>query len=322
MVVGVNISSFRFKKKNSKKDEFIPFYSDFSKHKEECIYSCKNIIEVIEEFYKSKFVPEQLDFQKKYFGTKKDSFKVEEKNDRIYISFTVIYGAYGFKSEITDIYTNQVLFKRKINNADVKDFRIMLAFAKEQNGFKINKGVILFEVIGQYGVKTLTTSKLREFLSNFFNVMPFFYTISTREAFEKLVENGSFKKINLIKNEVNPEFSNILGINCGKEVRTVALTSIKEKKNFVDKLLNLATSNKEVYEIDDEYDDISLTIDMGGRTKTTSIKDIRSLYIVEELPEDVLDIDGEMIIPKIDAAMMQYANDYLDNIVEGDDVVD
>lgn len=322
MLVGVNISSFRFKKKNSKKEEFISFYSDFSRNKEDCIYSCENVIKVIEEFYKSKISPEQLGYHKKYFGTKKDSFKIEEKNDRIYISFTVICGAYGIKSEITDIDTNEILFKRKINNADVKDFRIMFAFAKEQKGFEVNKGVVLFEVIGQYGIKTLTTNKFREFLSNNFHVMPFFYTVSTREAFEKLVENGSFKKINLIKNEVNPEFSSILGINCGKEVRTVALASIKEKNSFVDKLLNFATSDKEVYEIDDKYDDISITIDMGGRSKTTSIKNIHSLYIVEELPEDVLDIDGEMIIEKIDNEMIQYANDYLDNIVEGDEIVD
>lgn len=322
MVVGVNISSFRFKKKNAQKEEFIPFYSDFSNNKKECIYSCKNIIEVIKEFYKSKILPEQLDYHKKYFGTKKDSFKIEEKNDRIYISFTVICGAYGIKSEITDIDTNEILFKRKVNNADVKDFRIMFAFSKDQKGFKINKGVVLFEVIGQYGVKTITTNKLREFLSNNFHVIPFFYTVSTREAFERLIENGSFKKINLIKNEVSPEFSNILGINCGKEVRTVAVASIVEKKNFIDKLLNFATSNNEVYEIDDKYDDISITMDIGGRTKTTSIKDISSLYIIEKLPNDVLDIDGEMNVQKINTAMMQYADDYLNNIVEGDEIVD
>lgn len=321
MVVGVNISSFRLKKKYTKKEEFIPFYSDFSKNKDDCIYSCDNIIDVIEEFYKSKILPEQLDYHKKYFGAKKDSFKIIEKNDRIYVSFTVICGAYGIKSEITDIDTNEILFKRKTNNADVKDFRIMFAFARNQDTFEVNKGVILFEVIGQYGVKTLITNKLREFLSNNFHVIPFFYTVSTREAFEKLVEKGSFKKINLIKNEVSPNFSNMLGINCGKEVRTVAVASIREKKNFVDKLLNFATSDKEVYEIDDEYDDISITIDMGGRTKTTSIKNFSSLYIVEELPKDVLDIDGEMIVQKIDDAMMQYANDYLDNIVEGDEIV-
>ncbi len=322
MVVGVNISSFRFKKKNAQKEEFIPFYSNFSNNKKECIYSCKNIIEVIKKFYKSKILPEQLDYHKKYFGTKKDSFKIEEKNDRIYISFTVICGAYGIKSEITDIDTNEILFKRKVNNADVKDFRIMFAFSKDQKGFKINKGVVLFEVIGQYGVKTITTNKLREFLSNNFHVIPFFYTVSTREAFERLIENGSFKKINLIKNEVSPEFSNILGINCGKEVRTVAVASIVEKKNFIDKLLNFATSNNEVYEIDDKYDDISITMDIGGRTKTTSIKDISSLYIIEKLPNDVLDIDGEMNVQKINTAMMQYADDYLNNIVEGDEIVD
>ena len=53
MVVGVNISSFRFKKKNTKKEEFISFYSDFSKNKEDCAYSCENVIKVfdITSFY-------------------------------------------------------------------------------------------------------------------------------------------------------------------------------------------------------------------------------------------------------------------------------
>ena len=59
---------------------------------------------------------------------------------------------------------------------------------------------------------------------------------------------------------------------------------------------------------------------MGGRTKTTSIRDIRSLYIVEQLPENVMDIDGEIIVEKVNAAMIEHANDYLDNIVEGDEI--
>lgn len=309
MAVGVNISSFRFKRKNTKKDEFLSFYSDFSQYKEECSYSCDNVISVIEEFYKSKILPEQIDYHKKYFGTKNDSFIIEKSNNRIYISFTIICGAYGIKSDITDIDTNEILFERKPNNADVKDFRVMFAFEKNTEGFEVKKGLVLFQVIGQYGVKTLTTQKFKEFLSSKFNVMPFFYTVSTREAFEKLIEN-----------EVDPEFSNMLGINGGKEVKTIALAGIKEKKGFVDKILDLATSDKEVYEIDDEYDDISLTIDMGGRTKTTSIRDIRSLCIVEQLPEDVMDVDGEIIVEKVNAAMIEHANDYLDNIVEGDEI--
>lgn len=320
MVVGVNISSFKFKKKNTKKDEFIPFYSNFSEYKKDCVYSCGDIISLLREFYNTRIYPEQIDYYKKYFGTKDNSFLVEEKNDRVYVSFTIICGAYGIKSKITNIDTNEILFERKPNNADVKDFRVMFAFEKSIEGFEVKKGVVLFQVIGQYGVKSLTTKKFKEFLSNEFNVMPFFYTVSTRQAFERLIENGSFKKIHLIKNEVNPEFSNMLGINGGKEVKTIALAGIKEKKGFIDKILELATSDREVYEIDDEYDDVSLTVDIGGRTKTTSIRDIRSLYIVEHLPDDVMGIDGEIIVDKINSYLIEYANDYLDNIVEGDEI--
>lgn len=322
MVIGVNISSFKMKKKNTKKGEYIPFYINFSQYKEECKYQCKDIIQVLEEFYNFMITPSKNDHYQKYFGTKKDSFKIEEKNNRVYVSFTVLCGAYGINSNITNIDTNKILYNRKLNNADVKDFRVMFAFAKKQEGFEIKKGVVLFQTIGQYGIKTITNSKFTQFLSNELNVIPYFYSVSTREVLEKLVKYGKFKKINLIKNEVSPEFSNIFGVNCGKEVRTVALTSIREKKNFIDKLMDLATSGKEVYEIDDSYNDIKLTVNINGRTKTTSIKDINSLYIVEELPNDVLDIDGKIIISKINNAMMKYADDYLNDIVEGDENLD
>lgn len=323
MMVGVNISSFRFKKKNSRKNVFIPFFSNFSGYKEDCKYLCDNVISVIKEFYNSKLKPEQIEYHKKYFGVKNDSFNVEERDNRIYVSFTVICGGYGIKADITDINTDKILFNKKANNADVKDFRIMFAFEKNQEGFIITKGVVLFQVIGQYGVKSLTTSRFKEFLSKEFNVTPFFYTLSTRQVFEKLVEKGNFKKINLIKNHVSPKFSNMLGINCGKEVRTVALTGIKEGKGFVDKLFGFATSGKEVYEIDDdEYNDISLTVDVGGRTKTTSIKKLNSFYIVDELPKTVMNADGEIIVSEMNNAMIERANNYLDNIVEGEEIDD
>jgi len=322
MTVGVNVSSFRLKEKNSRKDEYISFFTNLSQYKETCIYLCDNIIALLETFYKLRLKSEQLVNYKKYFRTEEDSFIAEEKNNRIYVSFTILCGAYGIHSNITNIDNDKVEFNRKANNADVKEFRVMFAFSKDQRGFEIKKGVVLFEVIGQYGIKTLTTSIFKEFLSTQFNLMPFFYTVCNREAFERLVENGNFKKINLIKNEVSPEFSNMMGINCGKETKSIALTTIREKRNFIDKLLNLATSSEEVYELDDEYDDISLTIEMGGRTKTTNIRDIRSLYIVESLPEDVLDIDGALNVSNMNKAMMEYADDYLNNMIEGDEIYD
>ena len=33
-----------------------------------------------------------------------------------------------------------------------------------------------------------------------------------------------------------------------------------------------------------------------------------------------MDVDGEIIVEKVNAAMIQHANDYLDNIVEGDEI--
>lgn len=322
MTVGVNISSFKIKKKNSHNDELVSFYSNLSDNKQYCNFLDVDIIQVIEEFFKSKIKAEQDDYQKKYFSTKDNSLIINENNERIYISFTVKYGSYGYKSDITNINTNKILFKRNLNNADVKNFRVMFAFSKKQEQYEIYKGIVLFQTIGQYGIKTITTTKFNDFLSKEFNLKPIFKVATTRKTFEKIIMKGKLKKMDLIKNEVNPEFSSMFGVNCGKEIKTIILSSVREKKSFADKILDLATSGNEIYELDDTYNDIKITVDMNGRSKTSSIKNIDSLYIIEELPNDVLDIDGDINVSRMDEELIKCANDYLNQLIQGEEKFD
>lgn len=319
-MIGVNVSSFSFKYRNKKKD-YIPFDSNFSCLKKDCPFSCNNVLELIREFYNARLSPEKIDYYQKYFATKENSFKIEENDNRIFIFFDVLYGAYGINSDITNVDTNEVEFNRKLNNADVKNFRVMFAFSKRKPGYDIVKGVVLFQVTGHYGVKTMVYSKFKDFLSKNFNVTPIFYTISSREAIKNLIKKCNFKKVTLIKNEPQPEFASIWGINCGKETRTYLLRNIKEKQKFGDVLINLLTSDKQVCEIIDGYDDISFTVDNNGRSKTIRVDNLDNISLVENLPEEVLDVDGKIITSKIDNYMMNIANDYLKDMVEGVEVL-
>ncbi len=320
-MIGVNVSSFSFKEKNKKNAKCIPFDSNFSCLKRNCPYTCNNVIELLETFYNLKISPEKTDSNQKYFKTKKNSFKVEKIDGKVYVCFDVCYGSYGTNSEITNIDTNEVEFNKKSNYADVNSFRVMFAFSEKKANYDIVKGVVLFQVIGHYGVKSVVNFKLKEFLSLNFNVTPLFLTVSNREVIKQLMEKCKFKQITLIKNEPQAAFTNIWGINCGKETKTYLLGTIKEKEKFVDIVTNLVTSKNQVYEIIGDYDDVSFTVENNGRTKTISVNNLDSINLVETLPDDVLDNEGKTITSKIDNYMREIAKGYLNEMVEGVDVL-
>lgn len=318
MELGVYVATIRLRKKNSKKINNIPLNSDLSEYMDDCKYTGYNFEKAINEFYNSKISQERVEDLQKYFGVKKDSYIKSEDNDRVYIAFTISCGAYGIKSDVINTETGKKEFDKEINHADVKNFRVMISFKKNKPGYNVTKGIILFQTLGQFGIKMITISKLKEFFSKNFNITPIIYSASTKDTLSKIIENGGLKSINLIKNKANPDFSNMYGINCGKEKRTILLSEVREKDGLINKLMDMSTSKDEVYEFDGECNEISLTVSFANRQRTVNIKDLNSFSIIEKLSNDVINKSGEIIVKKIDEEMMRYSNDYLDNIVDGE----
>lgn len=323
MTIGVNITTFTLRKKYSrKKDEYIPFYSDFSQYKEDCIHHNVTMIDVIKLFHNSISQNERIDNQSKLFGANPNSYIIKEKNGKIYISFTVNCGAYGIKSELTNINNNEKVFDRKIEHADVKEFRVMFVFNKNQEGTIITKGMMLLEVIGPYGIKSIIMHKIMSFFSNIFNITASFNTATNRETLESLCNNGNIKELQLIKNEPSAKYSNMFGINDGKEVKKIIVSQVNQKKTMVDRLVEigekLSTGDNAIYEIEDEiYNDVSIKVKVADRVKTVSLRDINNIYIVESLPDNVVDEEGKLNVNNMDIALANRANEYLKNLVEG-----
>lgn len=324
MNIGVNISSFQFRVKNKKKDPIVPFFSDFSEYNKNRFIGKNNVIDVIdaiEQFYNENQSPKLVNRYKKYFFTQKNSYSSKDDDNIITIAFTICCGDYGIKSDIISVDTQQIVYNKMMNNADVKDFRIMFVFHKNSNvkhdDKQVYKGIVLMEVIGKYGIKTITYSIFREFFSNCFNIIPTFNSLASEEELRQLIKNGAFKQVHLIKNKTNSPFSSMFDVNGGREETTINLIKFKNTDKFVNKILSLISQEQTVYEIGDKYDDISFTIKANGKIKKISVRNIENLYLVEDLPDDVLEKDGTLIPKKMDFAMLQRALPYLNNLVDG-----
>lgn len=92
--------------------------------------------------------------------------------------------------------TKSTVHKKSRDEADVKPFYVVVVIPKDTEISKAQRGLILFQEIGIYGVKTVTTKAMQEFFSKKLgltfrtqNLAPDFYL-------KKLFESGMIQKIN------------------------------------------------------------------------------------------------------------------------------
>lgn len=67
-------------------------------------------------------------------------------------------GIYGSSSEIIDGDTEKVRYKKKSSDIDTRPFYLMVILPKDNEKVIVQKGMFIFQNVGQFGVKTITTN--------------------------------------------------------------------------------------------------------------------------------------------------------------------
>lgn len=101
---------------------------------------------------------------------KQQSFRCEyDTKDYIDTSdFKMIYvkihsGIYGSSSDIIDGKTQKVKYKKQSSDIDTRPFYLMIIFPKDDTRVTVQKGIFIFQNVGQFGVKTVTTTRMQDF---------------------------------------------------------------------------------------------------------------------------------------------------------------
>lgn len=170
--LSVTACSFKFRKKNKKRIDVIQNLNDSFIYKEgsniEKIFSSAEdiFIDFFETFNDYKNDSED----KKLFSCSLDKNDIGETKYFNYILATVRSGSYGFPSKIIDSDTKEEIMQTTNKQAPVKDFYVLVIIPKDNNTIKVVKGLLFFQNIGQYGVKTITTKYLSNYFSKNFNL--------------------------------------------------------------------------------------------------------------------------------------------------------
>lgn len=133
---------------------------------------------------------------------KQQSFRCEYNEDNILetddfrMFYTRIYsGVYGSSSDIIDGNTQKVKYKKKSSDIDTRPFYLMVVFPKDSERVVVQKGLFIFQNVGQFGVKTITTTLMQEFFSNEFHITLKCNTISPDLFVKKNNTARQYKKI-------------------------------------------------------------------------------------------------------------------------------
>ena len=229
-------------------------------------------------------------------------------------SFAVNSGSYGFESEITDRISKEIKYKRTRNDADIKQFYCLVYVPKDIDGISIQKGIMLFQTIGTYGIKTITTQKMKEFFSEK-GITLETRRVSVRMFMEKIIENGSLTKVTLVKNSVSPDSSDNMFISTGREEKSYIKPRLKQ--NWIDKFLDFldGKNQDDIFEINDEkYQDIRITFSLSGKSRTVRANDIDRFSVVEEIPDSIFN-NGKYSKEHLTTHMISVAEAYKDKMV-------
>lgn len=239
----------------------------------------------------------------------------EGETDRYrYLIFSVHSGYYGFPSDLIDRTTKQTVYRKTKDQADVKEFYVMVVIPKDSGQARSSRGLIFFQESGVYGIKTITSSSMQEFFSSKLGLTFLTQNLAPDFYLDKLFATGNIKRIRLARNVASADSADRLyGEAVGREER--AITPLRVTNELKRKLRYVAEGRYNFYTFDDiDYPEVKMEVTIGDRTRTINLHGIEDLSIEEALPDDLLLADGTVSMNAFTAHMHAVATEYLDHL--------
>ena len=286
---GMLICSFYLKKRFQRgNEELLPLNLEYEfVDEDDNHHHFENALNIIKHFCDASIEGTDDEKAMKLFSVEASSAQIHSKPAYYALSFIVNSGSYGIESEITDRRTRKVRYRCSENDAPIKKFRCVAFIPKDTQRLQVTKGILVFQSLGTFGVKSITVKNLKAFCAKFGLTLET-RSVSVRMFIEKLIEKGSLYKVTLIRNRVSPDGSDNMLVSTGREERSYIRPHFKA--NWIEKFLNAVDGVKEaeLLEVDDTiYEDITVTFKLGKNYRTVRLTEIDRFSVVEDIPEHI-----------------------------------
>lgn len=273
--------------------------------------------ELFKHFFEKYSDPTNDEDTNKVFKCTYNNEKIESKHFTVY-PVVIDSGMYGSSSEIMNIKTQKINYKKSIEEVELRKFYLFIVIPKDSNT-KIQKGMLIFQNIGPYGVKTIITQKIQEFFSNNYKITLNCYTIAPSLFIKKVLKKESIKNITVIKNYKSSDGSDNFNLGYGKEIKTYANLSLDESKwdKIKNSMLYVSGAKNRLFEFLDgtKYDSVKATVKVGDKERTISLNNLENLSIIEPLPDEIKDNNGNPDKDKLIEHIKKVIKEYLEEMV-------
>lgn len=278
----------------------------------EPIVKYNGILEVLEGYCKlNKELKDKHDEKRLY---RMDILKNDSYDKLNYLLIEIESGRYGFKSDITDKDTQKLKYQQKETDAPLMKFYLTVLVPKAIDGVKTNKGFMFFQNYGQYGVKTETVQGIKKMFSEQFDLTLWVGNISPEIFVETMLKAENIKKIFFVRNNISSDSADNLKFTYGKEQRVIE--KIKFSENFISKLQGYLTGSNRIFEFEDkDYSDVKLSIDIGGRNRIIGLNNIENVSVIETLPDDLKNSDGDINKERLVDIVCKQAIEYMRRVI-------
>lgn len=230
----------------------------------------------------------------------------------------IFSGIYGSSSDIIDADTKKVKFNKSSTDIDTRPFYVFVILPKDSDKVKVQKGMLIFQNIGQFGIKTITTEYMQTYFSSNFGITLKCRTIAPDLFIRKVIRRDNIKKLVMVKNLKSTDAADNIDFGYGKEVREIADLNFSER--IWDKVFAgirwVAGSKYNLFEFEDKkYDTLKVVVDIGGRERRINLHNLENLSIIEAIPDDIRMIDGHPNRDKLIEHFKQVATEYLKEMV-------
>lgn len=313
---GMLVCSFRFRERFKKAERIISLNQPYTLQTDGSPLTIENAVELFSLFCDAKTCLTDDEKKKKVFSIKENSFQHFDMDTFSALSFIIKSGSYGIEADITDKNTNTVTHHRSVDESDVKDFACVIYIPKDTGDLHIKKGIFVFQSIGTFGVKTITTDIMRGFFANF-NLTLETRSVSISAFLEKLIEQGNLHKLTLIRNRLSPNSADNMLISTGREEQ--AFIHPQFHRSWLDKMFAMFQKADEtgIIEIpeDENFDDLSIQFKFGDGSRTVRLRNLEKVSIVEDIPREIINhSDPQMLVQY----MINTADAYKERMVWGE----
>ncbi len=314
--LGVRAYAFSLKKFHTRGDEQtislnLPIHVDFP---DDTSKDYDTALDIFEEFIEYSGIARDKEERQQIFRTSAHNIKKGDTDRFSYLFFKVHAGYYGYTSKVINRETMAVVHTRTTDEADVKQFYVMVAVPKDCDGLPSNRGLLFFQEIGIYGVKTVTTDAMQAFLSQHLKITLKTQNLAPDFYLNKLFDNGEIKKIRLARNIFEADKSDRLyGASIGREERSI--TPLEITKALKKELRHIAEDQYSFFTFEDiNYDEVKMEVTISGRKRVIDLHGLDTLSIEEALPDDLLLPDGTVSLTGFIEHMLPIAEEYLDHL--------